>query len=345
MRNQDVLPVDQSTLGRYWVESSRSTLVSNRPAALIALALPFYWIDPGDHFLVGPSTIAAVIAVILALVVTWIVFARLVEPWFAFAAVLVLGYGTTTWAISSAELWPHGPGQLWAALALLGLSGGSYVTAGLAFALCIMTRPLTAIFPALTGVLESLRSRRWKPALQIGVISLGGLLVVMAYNWFMFGSWSIRGGYSDDFTTGAVSSFDVWKYLGNAFQMLVGPRNGVLLLSPILLVGAYGGIRHRTSIPGWAESAAVAALTYLLVHAALNRASGGMIVFYRYPLEAITLASPYLVVGARQLWAASQGSRYVVFAAATISVALQILNVLYLSCFTTDPVIPACLMS
>jgi hypothetical protein len=341
---QKVLPVNPTTLGRYWVDSTEGSLVSNRPAALIALSIPMYWANGNTQFTVGPSTVAAIMCTTLALLILWAVFARLVGRWFAFAAVIVFGYGTTTWAVSAAELWPHGPGQLWAALAALGLAHHSYTSAGIAFALSVLTRPLTAIFPAVTGLLESWRTRNWKPALQIGVLSLIGLVLLMTYNRLMFGVWSIRGGYGDDFTVGAVEGFAIQGYLSNLFQMLIGPRNGFLLLSPIILVSAYGGIRDHSAVPGWAKSTAWAALCYLLVHAALNRASGGLIVFYRYPLEALTLASPFLVMGAQRLWNAGQASRYAVFTAATVSVILQVLNVFYISCFTTDPLVSTCLM-
>lgn len=340
----EAITANQENLSRWFVETEDGRLVSNRAPGLIALATPSYMLLPGEDFSAAPGTAVALITTLAAVLITWHLLIPLVGLNAATLSALVLALGTTTWQVSSSELWPHGPGQLWASLAILALSSASFAGAGWAFAASITTRPITGMFAAVTGLRESYRLRSWKPAVQIAAITSLGVGALVAYNRFVFGSWSLRGGYSESFTSGAVERFDLWAYLQNVYEMFLGLPNGVLVTTPILLVAVVGAVKARKSIPGWAISSALAGLAYLLIHAALNRASGGAALFYRYPLEAIVMASPALAVGAASVWRSSTlGGRIVTFAA-IISVALQFLNVFVLVCTTADPVVHTCLL-
>lgn len=334
---------DLDDLNIWYVTDRRGRIVSNRAPGLIALATPAYYVA-GDAFSNAPATATALIVTLTALIVLWWAFRRLVPIAFATGAILVFAMGTTTWPISSAELWPHGPGQLWAAAAVASISSGSHLAAGSAFALSITTRPITGIFALVTGVGESWRFRSWRPALKIGLASIVGLAALVLYNRYLFGGWSVTGGYSDDFTTGAIERFALQPYLSNLFEMFLGIRHGFLTTSPILGIAAMGAIQYRKHLEQWMITLAWSGILYLVVHAALNRASGGLVVFYRYPLAAIVLMSPALLVGAQKIWNSGKGGRMVLVAASTVSVLLQILNVFVFSCWYTNPVVPACLL-
>jgi hypothetical protein len=142
-----------------------------------------------------------------------------------------------------------------------------------------------------------------------------------------------------------VERFDLVDYSRNLLSMFVGPRNGVLLTSPIVGVAVVGLVLAWRSVPGWARSTALASLAYLAIHALLNRASGGLTVFYRYPLEALVLSAPALAVGAKTLMARGHLTSLLVVGSAIISVVFQILHVFYFSCFITDPVFSTCILS
>ena len=163
-----------------------------------------------------------------------------------------------------------------------------------------------------------------------------GVIAVVIYNRLVFGVWNVSGGYSDAFTTGALSGFSVGAYLLNVFDLFLSPRIGFLTTSPVLALATYGAIRYRSEIPGWAKSAVLAGIAYLLVHAALNRVSGGAVIFYRYPLEAIILAAPAWAIGVRRLWLEGKVGRRLIGFTAILSIALQALNVFYLSCLIGD---------
>lgn len=331
-------------LDRWFVETPRGDIVSNRAPGLIGLAIPSYAMLREDGYSNGPATAVALMTTVLAVIISWQVLRKLVALNTATIAALTLSLGTTTWWVSSSELWPHGPGQLWAAIALLGMSAGRFATSGAAFGLTVVTRPLTALFGTVTGILETIRTRTLDPLIKIGVGTTIGVATVVVYNRLVFEAWTLRGGYGTRFTTGAVDRLTPGAYLSNVWEMFLGLPNGVMVTTPIVGVGVVGAFLVRDRIPGWAKSAAWAGVVYLLVHAALNRASGGSIIFYRYPLEALVLAMPAITMGAQHLWHRNSLLQRLVFAAIAVSIALQFFHVFVLSCTITDPVIPLCLL-
>ncbi len=317
---------NQTHLDRWYVFDRQGRIVSNRAPGLIALATPAYLAWPDRDFTNAPATLVALILTTLAIVVSWRVFTRLVDVRFATVAAAILALGTTTWIVSASEMWPHGPDQFWAAMVAAAVCSGSYSTAGVAFAISVTTRPVTAVFAAVTGIGEGWRLRSFKPVIRIGLISTLGLAALMAYNRWRFGTWDVRGGYSANFTSGAVERFDLMDYVANVLQMFIGGRHGFLVVSPILGLSLYGALRTWKQLPGWSKTLAYAALGYLLFHAFLNRASAGMTAYYRYPLEAIVLAGPFLLLGAYALWSRGKGWRSAVVGASLVSVALIVLE-------------------
>lgn len=319
-------------LGIWFVARDDGAIFSNRAPGLIFLAAPFYWASPDTSFSYVPTTAAAQISTFAAVIISWFVFRRLVGIPFATAAAGVLALGTTTWSISATELWPHGPGQLAAALSLFTLSNTAWVGTGLALAAGILIRPITAVHAAVLGALESVRKRAWRPALQIGVTSAIGITLLVLYNRTVFGEWSVRGGYSSDFTSGAIEDFSFSDYIQNVGVMFLSPVHGLFICSPAVAVAAIAAYRFRVAVPGWAKSALMAGFVYLMVHAGLNRASGGLAFLYRYPLEPLIFAAPALAVGAHLAWRASYRWRLYLTCSSLYSVAVQIVAVFLLKC-------------
>ena len=181
--------------------------------------------------------------------------------------------------------------------------------------------------------------------LIIGSISAIAVALLLLYNWAIFGEVSVRGGYSSSATTGAVERFTILDYLRNVFAMFIGAPNGFLLLSPVLGVATFALIRYWKQVPGWARSGVLAALTYLLVHAFFNRASGGLPVMYRYPLEAITLASAALGFAAWTLARESRLGRRILVVTAVLSIVIQGYYVFVVSCVVLNPDLNTCFLS
>ena len=324
------------------VEDKNGRLVSNRPPGLIGIALPAYWLMGSETFTNGPGSFTALISTLGAVALLFVLLLRHFEPEFAAAAIAVFAVGTTTWTVSAAQLWPHGPGQLMAALCLTFLAQERYLLTGLAGAFAILIRPAAAVYVSALGFVRSWQLRSPWPLFKIGVTSLLGMVGLLTYNRWLFGVWSISGGYSDAFTTGAIERFTLIGYLQNLLATFVLPPNGLLLYSPVIAVAAVGCQRVWSTIPAWARSAALAGLFYILVHAALNRASGGMPIFYRYPLEGLTLAMPALTWGAEHLWKGGRFGRSFLLFSALFSVGLLIVNAFYLECRDPAASLMAC---
>lgn len=326
----------------WFVADSNGRIVSDRPPGLIASAVPGYVLWRQGQFTNGPASLVALLATFGAVLVIWRLSLPLVGRRPAVIGAMVFALGTTTWAISSAQLWPHGVGQLAAVLALSGFASGRYLAAGTASAVAITLRPVAAVYAGATGLVESWRLRDPRIALKYGTISVVGLLLVLAYNRWLFAQWTLRGGYENSLTGGFGGDMDLIGYMRNLWVMFFSWRHGFLVLSPIVLVASIGAIQYRNRIPGWAKAGAIGAVVYLLVHASLNRASGGAEMFYRYPLEALALASVALVAGAKQIHDASSWGRIAVWFSLSVSIGLQFINVFILSCSRGSPTIPSC---
>jgi len=316
-----------------WVIEAPDGNFSNRPPGNFLVAVPAYLVAGARSFSNAPATATAVLLTAAAMAVLFLTLARLTSDRAALIAVFVFGLGTATWPISSAQLWPHGVGQLAAAIGLFGLAAERYLLGGLGFAGGLLVRPPTAIFSAITGLLISADAtpRRWRPVLTIGLTSLASLGLLMLYNKVVFGTLGVSGGYSPQFTDNLASM--PWSdYARNLFAMFALPRNGLFVWSPVILVALFASLRVWRSAPAWAKASLIAGFVYLFVHARLNRASGGLAFNYRYPLEPLVLMTPLLTLGAVD-WVRRGGTtRLLVFAGAAMSVLLQALYVFTLTC-------------
>jgi hypothetical protein len=286
-------------------------VMSNRPIALSLLAVPAYLVTNDPTFTPDPSTLTAALVTMASVVVLLVVLRRCLPPPWALGGTLVFALGTASWPIAAGQLWPHGPGQLFAALTLLALSGRRVGAAGWAAAAGVLIRPVTAVVPVVLAVVAAIE-RRWRDAVLLVLPAVVALGAVAAYNDWAFGEPSISGGYASHFRDN-VTDQSLWGFGNNVLLMALSPRNGLLVWSPVVLVALLGLRRSWSSTPDWARHSAIAGLVYMLVHLRLNRASGGLPYDYRYPLEALTLAAPALVLAARSLVSGGEwGQRAVV---------------------------------
>lgn len=278
-----------------WIVESAVGLVSDRPG-LSALALPAYAVARPEVVSIAPATAAAVSLTVRSLAALYLVLVRLVDERTALVSTIVLGPGTSTWSISSDSFWRHGPDQLFAALGLLALAATREVRSGVALGAALLIRPVTAVSTAFISISQGWQQRSLRPVLQLGIPALIALALLMTYNRFVFGSFSVTGGYPDVFAD-RLTSPDIGAWITNFAAVLVSPEVGLLVWSPVVAVTAVGAVSVWRSLPGWARSAALGGLAYLLVRARLNRASGGLSFGYRYPLEPLMFFAPALSLG------------------------------------------------
>lgn len=326
-----VLPIDTSAWPS-WLIPTHDGLISNRQVGLVAIAALSYLLAPeaGVRDLLPPAVAAAIIAA-AAVGVLAVVFSHLVSRRRALWAALIFGLGTTTWAVSSTALWPHGPDQLFLASSMGFAAVGSHIGIGVAIALATLTRPPLAVAAAVEGLWRAVARRHIRPAVVIGAISASGLATVLWYSHMYWG-----GGLDKQYVdagSGFVGTFtdigaDAWWFLlANVLMTFVSLTRGVLVGSPFLILLLPGIPAAWRAAPGWVRSSAVAAGVVMAIQLKANRYGGGdMFWSYRYPLESITLLAPLLLL-AWQEWTARTARRRAYFAAfVMLAVTIQALG-------------------
>ncbi len=234
------------------------------------------------------------------------------------------GLATSMWAVASDALWQHGPAAMWIALGIFLVARSRLTWAGLAFGAAVLTRPHLAFIAAAVGLFLVVSRRSIVPGLKIGAGSLLGLGALLWYNWWLWGTLSVSGGYGEG-AINQVLSQDLVSYLRNITGAAIDPVRGLLPYSPFLLLLIPGLRLAWKNSPDWAKGASIGGVVYLLIQLKANRFSGGSgFVGYRYPLEALT-ASAVILFGSYKHWVAQRPlSRWLFLAAVLVAITLQI---------------------
>jgi alpha-1,2-mannosyltransferase len=306
-----------------WVVPVGESAASQYPPGAASLAAPLYALWPEEarltsltggnkpdvaaveilHPSLAPAAITASLVTAMAVGLLGVTFRRLGgPPQMALIGAYLAGLGTSAWSVAADQLWQHGPGMLWIALALF-LSDRHAIASGFAFGAAVLTRPPTAVIAAATGLYQAWKERSLRPALRIGIGALIGLGLFIAYNNLIFGSPSISAGYGTGFQDQALN-FNLIAFAKNIFLGAFSASRGFLIWSPFLVVLIPGLLTAWKAAPGWVRGSALGGLLYLLIQYKANRFSGGGGFFaYRYPLEMLTAAAPLLYLSYRE-WVA-----------------------------------------
>ncbi|NNC40084.1 MAG: hypothetical protein HKN95_05260 [Acidimicrobiia bacterium] len=336
-----------------WIIPAGDSVASKYPPGAAVLAAPIYAVWPEESELLtyeredlpervrqedqaevsflfpppGPAALTAAATTAIAIGLLALVFLRLGgTPQASVGGAYLAGLGTSAWAVAADQLWQHGPAMLWIALALL-LSDRRLVGSGIAYGAAILTRPPVALIAAGSGLLRAFKERSLRPAILVGAGSVLGLVAFLAYNWWLFGDPSISAGYGTSFQDRVGSGLGV-DYLRNLFLAAFSVNYGMLVWSPFLLVLLPGLRDGWKAAPPWARGAFLGGIVYLLIQYKANRASGGVFLGYRYPLEALTAAAPVLFLAYTERLSKRPPLRRAFIWAAIVSVAMQLLAAL-----------------
>lgn len=293
--------------GNRWITEGRSgELYTNRfPGAILwaapfhAVAEPFFGIGtPGHDVLLNyaPGGVAAATVTALAIGVTFLVLRRLAPRRSAVVATAFLAFGTGVWSVSADSMWTHGLTHLMLMLGLLATADRRFARSGLAFAASVLTRPHTAVVPAVMGIWESVSRRSWRPVIVVGATSMVGVLVLAAYSQWLFGTWIPVAGYDPARPTGLVETS--WTVtVERLANTLAHHQRGVMIYTPALLV-LLPFTRHGWRVaPAWVKSASVGGVLYLAVQLRVNDWTGGADYFgSRLTLETLVLLTPLLLL-------------------------------------------------
>lgn len=284
-----------------WIyEAEIGGLYSNRAPGLIAItAVVYTLVSPFvNDFVVWPATLLAVVASSTAVLVLAISVTKR-DPRLATPTFVLVGLGTSIWSISADQIWPHGPAALAVAVAVWFLTEHRLWWAGIAFGVGILIRPPVAVLVAVIGIGIAWSSRSWKPLHSLGVPSFVGGALLLAYNRILWGSFSPLASYGGGQPGGLGSAESTPDFLPNLGSALLSPRYGVLLWSSWLLIALITLPKVRSTLQDWMKWTPLAAVVYVMVHAALNRTSGGLPYGYRYAIEAVVLLTPIAIAACR----------------------------------------------
>lgn len=277
-----------------WQEASLVTLVASNAGEDISVRVPVPKLFPGA--VVASATTAAALA-FTALTVIQLGFSVRT----AMLTAAISGLGTGAWSVAADALWQHGPNMMWVALGIYLACREKWTWAGIAFGALFVTRPPAVLIGIALGVMLLFR-REWPAAGRLLIGTVPGVAALVVYNWWLFGTLTVSGGYGDAFAAEVVST-DLGWYLFNLVEAFIGPDIGLLVWSPFLALITLALVSSARQAPRWALAAAIGGACYLLLQLKANRASGGGgFSYYRYPLETLTALAPLLVVAWQQLW-------------------------------------------
>jgi hypothetical protein len=231
----------------------------------------------------------------------------------------VVGLGTGIWSVAADALWQHGPNVFWLSLGMWLAGRNRWFGSGLAFGALALTRIPVVLVGVAIGM-HLLARREFGPAARLAAGAVPGVAALLAYNWWLFGTATVWGGYGSGFAEQALDA-DPVAYLANIGSALFDSQHGLFVWSPIIAIVVFGLPLVWRHTPWWIWTAAAGGLAYLLFQLKANRASGGDgFTYYRYPIETIASWAPLLFLAGIALWKTGPAARLAIILTAAFSI-------------------------
>lgn len=291
---EDVM-TDEFAKDNWLHEVPNGHIVADRMAGPVVLSVPFYWLldrssDPGDFSMV-PGGFAAAFLTAWTGVLMFLALRRRLGDLLGGAVALAFCLATPTWAVSADGPWTHTVTQFGIAGAAYGASRRNWWLAGLFMGAGIWGRPHLALIATVLGLGMSWTSRSLKTAWQVGLPSLGAVVLLTCWNQFMFGVWSpVSSGYvghGETLMSGRPGALE------NFAGFLIAPDRGLLLWTPVLWLLLPAVVRGWAHLPEWSKWLALGGVLYTVAQLRMNVFTGGDSFYaYRLGLELLTCAAP-----------------------------------------------------
>jgi hypothetical protein len=226
-------------------------LVSSYPLGAAVMAVPFFavakytgYLREWHHYRVTAKIAASTMVALSAMFIYLALRSQLPQA-IAWLLALFFGLGTSSWSVSSQELWQHGPGALCLSIALYALirqqqhaTHANALIAGMALGMAVYCRLLNAIPTAALTLYMLVHQRRYLAGFLLPLAIFAG--AIAAYNLTTFGN--ISGGYDAVYQC----KIHAWRNLNasNAYtnpllqglaDILIAPSRGLLIYSPYLI--------------------------------------------------------------------------------------------------------------
>ncbi|NND03241.1 MAG: hypothetical protein HKN91_10680 [Acidimicrobiia bacterium] len=293
-----------------WVVDSVSSATSQYPPGAALLAVPFYAVWPDNpttdtrtvagqevDFLVPPippAAIATALAVAAAMAAMALALTEILTRRDAVLTAYALGLATGVWSIAADKLWLHTGAILYLAVGMW-LASSRPLGSGLAYGMAVMTRPHTLVIGVATALGRAITDRSSRVLLRMGAGIGIGTVALLVFNYIVFGSLSVRGGYR--LYLGAFVHRDNGDLLANVWGAFFDLGKGIFIFSPFLLMLLPGLRTAWAKAPAWARGSAIGGVVYFALQLYTNRFSGGSGFWgYRYPLEMLVALTPLLAL-------------------------------------------------
>lgn len=281
----------------YYLVRAKGHYVSWYPVGAPLLAVPIYLpavasgIRTDDPGLAVLEKLSAAVIVAVSALLLYLVLRHLTTRPLALALVTVYGVGTSSLSVSSQALWQHGPSQLALVAALYCLVRARdesrwAVFAGLPLAFSVVVRPVNVLVALPLAVHAAWKHPRHAPGLV-----LSALPAVAFQLWY-------NVAYFDDLFHTQLSriTVPVWQtsLLEGLGGLLMSPGRGLLVYSPVLVVGLIGLARAwRSGGDPLLRTLSVGAVLTILLYGKWAKWWGG----YTYGPRLLADLSPVFVLG------------------------------------------------
>jgi len=238
----------------YFLHRTNGHVVSAYPPWGAVLATPVYLLPvlggagPDSHLVPEAERLSAALITAASAIVLYWTLRRLTKRNIAWLISLVYALGTSSFSVSSQELWQHGPAQLFLALTLYLLirgveEAGTSAYSGFTLASAVICRPADVVIAV--PILGYVVHQRRQELLRWATCAMPPTLVFMAYNGYYYGSPLSTGFASFVVTPSWIGSAWSSGLFGTPFSeglagLLISPSRGLLVYSPVLALSFVG---------------------------------------------------------------------------------------------------------
>lgn len=294
-----------------WQAEVNGHLVTTRMFGPILAAVPFYWFNSYGteaDFSIYRGGVAAAVFVAAAVLFLFFAVRRRIGDAKALVGAAVFGFTTPAWSVGANALWTH-------PMTMFGLAGAAWASsrdrwwlAGVSLGIGMWARPHLGLAAAVIGVGLAWSRKQPQIVIAFGVPTSLSLVMLGAWNHYVFSTWNPLGVYAGHRVRTSVSDLDGQiNQLENVAGFLVSPDRGFLVWTPVVLVLMPAVVRSWKHVPDWSRWLALGGLAYTVLQLGLNYYGGADAFYgYRHGLELLVCITPLFTlsidaVGVRSL--------------------------------------------
>jgi hypothetical protein len=283
-----------------WQNEVNGHLVTRRMFGPVLVAVPFYWLNSyGDEasFSIYRGGMAAATLVAASVLLLFLSLRSRVGDLRALVGATVFGFATPAWSVGANALWTH-------PMTMFGLAGAAFAgsrnrwwLAGCFVGFGMWARPHVGLVAAVVGLGVAWSRRSPRVAVAMAVPTSLSLVLLGAWNHYVFGSWHPLGAYAGKEVAAVVPDLDGnLNQFENVAGFLISPDRGLFVWTPVLIVLLPAVVRAWGKIPDWSRWLALGGVAYTALQLGLNYFGGSDAFYgYRHGLELLVCVTPACV--------------------------------------------------